>query len=145
MTMPDTISFFVAGLPSPGGSKKAFRHSSTGKTIVLDMGGQRTKDWRASVAHVASAYYAGPLLDVPLIVTMTFVMPRPKGHYGKRGLLGRAPTHHTKAPDALKLARSTEDALTGVIWKDDATTVELRIAKVYGDRPGALIEVTPIG
>lgn len=37
--------------------------------------------------------------------------------------------------------RATEDALTGVVWRDDSQVVEyVRLAKVYpGEAPGALL------
>ena len=46
---------------------------------------------------------------------------------------GSAPFYHTTKPDALKLARSTEDALTGIVWADDAQTAVLEISKRYAD------------
>ena len=41
--------------------------------------------------------------------------------------------------------RSTEDALTGIIWRDDSQVVEHRIRKVYVERdPGAEININQI-
>lgn len=83
----------------------------------------------------------------PLSVMFTFVMPRPNGHFGTKGLKPSAPDHPTTKPDALKLCRSTEDALTGVVWNDDSQTVQLDIEKRYaavGEAPGARIVVANI-
>jgi Holliday junction resolvase RusA-like endonuclease len=52
-----------------------------------------------------------------------------------------APKYPTTRPDALKLARAAEDALTGIIWTDDAVTVDLTIKKRYGELPGVNITV----
>ena len=72
-------------------------------------------------------------------------MPRPKGHYrtGKNALILRknAPEHPTTKPDATKLLRSTEDALTGILWKDDAQIWCQNVTKTYGECPGAQIQV----
>ncbi len=158
MSTPTPISFFVSGLPRPGGSKTAQAYyGRDGKPLMKggrvligtrDAGGKKTENWRAVVAHEGRLAYQGDPLDCALLVEMTFVMPRPKGHYrtGKFSNVLRddAPTHHTSAPDALKLARSTEDALTGIIWNDDSRTAKLIVEKVYGERPGVRITVAPI-
>jgi Holliday junction resolvase RusA-like endonuclease len=36
-------------------------------------------------------------------------------------------------PDVLKLARAAEDALTGIVWRDDSQIVHETLAKVYGE------------
>lgn len=142
------IDFFVPGLPAPGGSKRSFVHRVTGRVVTMD-DCPRNKDWRAVVALAARQAYRGDPLDVPLAVEMTFTLPRPRGHYGTGRNAARvkpsAPSAPAVRPDVLKLARSTEDALTGVIWKDDAATVALTVRKVYGERPGARIRVEPAG
>lgn len=141
------ISFHVFGIPAPGGSKKFVgigKH--TGRAIIIDAGGKKTKDWRNAVAWAAKEVSPTELLRCPLEVTMQFTMPRPKSHYhtskAKLGQLREdAPTWHTSKPDALKLARSTEDACTGILWADDAQTVILTASKVYGEKPGAALVI----
>lgn len=152
-TAPHIASFFVPGIPAPGGSKKAFGFRRPNGSIGVNMvdDAKRNAPWRAIVAHAGRQAYAGELLAEPLEVTMAFVMPRPKGHYGTGRnamvLKPSAPTFHTSKPDALKLARSTEDALTAIIWRDDATTARIVSEKRYGDKPGVLITVRrmPVG
>jgi Holliday junction resolvase RusA-like endonuclease len=114
------ISFFVEGRPSPGGSKRYVGHSKAGRAILLDMGGNHTKDWRAAVAQAARLAHNGAPLTGPLYLSVTFCMKRPKSHFNRLGLKEDAPTWHTSAPDATKLLRSTEDALKGIPWLDDA-------------------------
>lgn len=140
-----TIEFFVPGVPVPGGSKKAFRHARTGKVIVTD-DAKGNKAWRDRVAAFASTAMGGKgLLQGPLVVSFTFVVPRPKGHFGTGRNAGRvragAPSHPTVKPDVLKLARAAEDAMTGVVYRDDAQTVELSATKTYGDTPGVSVAV----
>jgi Holliday junction resolvase RusA-like endonuclease len=144
-----SLTFFVPGLPAPGGSKRFVGiGKKTGRGILIDAGGQRNKDWRASVAYCGMALGVKPATG-PLCACMEFKMPRPKHHYHtskKRAgqLREDAPTFHTIAPDTTKLVRSTEDALTGVLWADDSQIAVQSASKTYGERPGCKITVTQL-
>ena len=134
------VQFFVPGVPAPGGSKRAF--IVAGRAVVTD-DAKHNKPWRASVAAAAYDAYHGPILDQPLVVSFTFILVRPRGHYGKRGVRPSAPKYPATKPDVLKLARSTEDALTGILWRDDSRTVALIARKVYGEQAGCWVSVAP--
>lgn len=147
------LSFFVPGIPAPGGSKRFVGFGKkTGRAILIDDAGQRNKNWRAVVAESGlGALKAIPgtlLFHGPLKVEMTFSMPRPKGHKTPKGELRKsAPQWPTTKPDALKLARSTEDALTGVVWHDDAQTAILHITKRFAaadEACGCYINITSL-
>ncbi len=139
--MKEPIRFTVHGIPRPAGSKRWIG----GKRIIDDC--KKSGPWKAVVAWTAREAYSGPLLRGPLIVCMSFYMPRPKGHYGAGKnadkLKASAPRWHVIRPDVLKLARGTEDALTGVIWGDDAQTVCLELHKNYSETMAgyAVIEI----
>lgn len=143
------IAFTVLGLPQPGGSKRGFPIRRPNGTIGVAMSDANPKaaSWKRAVAEVARQAYTGPLLDGPLSVSMIFYVPRPKGHYGTGRNAGEvrssAPEYPTVKPDVLKLCRSTEDALTGILWRDDAQTVDLRCRKRYGEPARAVIWVGP--
>ncbi len=138
---------------APGGSKRAFAIKKggvyTGRTVVFDDAGQRNKDWRqACVLMAHETDVSGPFRG-PLRVDFDFTMPRLKAHYHtsktNAGLLREgAPKWHTVKPDRTKLTRSTEDALKGIVWADDAQIVAGSTTKAYGDRPGCRITVTPL-
>lgn len=144
------LRFTVPGIPAPGGSKRFVGFGKkTGRAILIDDAGQRNKDWRNSVMWAGrEAIGTNPLMAGPLRVEITFHMPRPKGHYNARGeVKPSAPAYPITKPDSLKLARSTEDALTGVVWSDDAQTVSLGITKRYvapGQAPGASIHIASL-
>lgn len=156
--MHNPISFYVSDTPKPGGSKKAFiinrRDKKTGAVyqaanIVEDC--NATAGWRNSVIVAATKAYRGPLLTGALKVLFVFYQSRPKGHYGEgrnsAKVKASSPKYPGVKPDVLKLARSTEDALTGHIWKDDASTVDLHLIKKYcepGQRPGVQILIAPM-
>ena len=90
----------------------------------------------------------------PVAVTITFILPRPLGHYGTGANRGQLKPSAPRRPagqrmDLDKLARSTLDALTGVVWVDDGQVADLNLSKVYQasptEQPGAVIEITWTG
>jgi Holliday junction resolvase RusA-like endonuclease len=150
------IELVVYGRPAPQGSK---RHVGGGRMIESS---KHVKPWRDDVKAAAEAWLADRRpwapLDQPLVVRMVFTAARPRSHYrtGRNAHLLRdnAPARPAGKPDASKLIRSTEDALTDSgLWKDDALVVEYdRAAKVYIgedpealDAPGARIVVRTLG
>lgn len=135
--MIPAVSFFVPGTPRPQGSKRAF--VAGGRAVMTESSGAKHKDWRAQVAHEAHEAYGDTLLLAgPVTLDVTFVLLRPKSRPKSRPM-------PDSAPDTSKLVRAVEDSLTGVVWRDDAQVVELLARKIYGDRPGARIVVTPYG
>jgi Holliday junction resolvase RusA-like endonuclease len=141
----DPITIYVPGKPQPGGSKRGFLNRKSGKVIVTDAN-PKAKPWQAVVALAASEVVT-EVLDIPLRVRFDFVFTRPKGHYrtGKNAgiLKPDAPPYPTGRPDAGKLARSAEDALTGIVWRDDAQIVTEGLTKRYGDQAGVTIRIAP--
>lgn len=135
---PD-LTVVVHGTPAPQGSK---RHVGRG---VMVESSEKVKPWRQDVKYAAlDATTAIPdwtVLDGPLAASMVFTFPRLRGHYrtGRNAHLLRdaAPSRPAVYPDLSKLVRSTEDALTGIVWADDARVVEyVRLAKIYAGVPG---------
>ncbi len=142
------IEFFVDGEPAPQGSKRAFRHAATGKIIMVESSA-KVRPWRALVAHAASEAMAGRPMEMgPVRMIATYYFCRPKAHYNSKGQRKpTAPEFVAKKPDLSKLQRSTEDALTGIVYRDDSQIVALTIAKRFiavDDKPGAHIEVIPL-
>lgn len=140
------ISFFVPGLPKPAGSKKAFAHAKTGRIIVTDDSGKPGRDWRACVADNAVIAMAGrdPLAG-PVRLVLRFGLPRPKSHFRTGRNAGEvkasAPDYCVTKPDATKLLRAVEDALTGICWRDDAQVVAQEVTKYYWLTPGVDVEI----
>lgn len=77
-----------------------------------------------------------PLFEGPVGLAVVFTLLRPKGHHGTGRNAGKlrdsAPDYPCVKPDATKLLRGVEDAMTGVIWRDDAQVVEQFVSKRYG-------------
>lgn len=149
--MSEPVTFFVPGVPQPGGSKKGFpvRTKTGGTRIAIVEDAKHNAPWRAVVTLAARDMFPDGPLTGPLEVTFEFRMPRPKGHYGSGRNAGKlkpgAPEWHTGKPDTTKLIRSTEDALTGIAWADDAQVSRQSAAKMYTSRlgqPGCFITIT---
>lgn len=130
------LTLFVPGKPAPGGSKTAFPHAQTGRMIVMDAC-KRNKGWRRLIQIEARKAFKGDPRTEPIYVSVYFTMSRPKGHFGtgrnSDTIKDTAPEGHTVKPDATKLWRAAEDALTGIVWKDDAQIVSQTVRKQYVD------------
>lgn len=124
------IKIVVPGIPKPAGSKRVVTNRSTGKAYVIDAC-DKSRDWKTSVAQVArDTYKSEPFLG-PIRLEIEFIYPRPKSHYRSNGILKtNAPHWKSTKPDLTKLVRAVEDALTGIIWIDDAQVV-LTIAEKH--------------
>lgn len=131
------IKFFVPGTPVPKGSAKAFYNKRTGKAQVIQTNADRQKPWASSISYTAMIEmdhgkpYAGPIM-----LSLDFIMPRPKSHYGtgkkSAQIKDSAPEYCISKPDADKLLRCVKDALTGVVWNDDSQVVILdKVVKRY--------------
>jgi Holliday junction resolvase RusA-like endonuclease len=153
------VAFTVYGKPQPAGSKRGFPIKRggeyTGKVAVVD-DAKGSRAWKQEVASVAVKAMSGTLDDLPFVILngplmleVTFYLARPKSHYrtGKHAELLReaAPAYPTTRPDATKLVRAVEDAMTGIVWNDDAQVVTQVVHKRYGIPERACIRVGRIG
>jgi crossover junction endodeoxyribonuclease RusA len=99
------------------------------------------------VSGTVRADYEGEPLSGPLKLSMEFRLLRPKFHFGSGKNAGQVKasmsgTFPTVKPDLTKLERSTEDALTGILWHDDCQVCKKETCKIYVTRnPGVLIKV----
>lgn len=146
------VRLSVDGTPAPKGSNRAMVR---GGRAVFVPGGSKVnqaalKSWDVAVRDAAllelGARTSPVFVGVPLAVSVVFRLARPGGHWSKRhggGLLPSAPLHPGVKPDVDKLARSTLDSLSGLVFDDDARIVRLTVAKEYAapGREGADISV----
>lgn len=143
-----TVRFIVYGLPQPAGSKRAFPFKrKDGKIgVAVSDANPKAKSWKGQVA-MAARQATKALAEGPLVVSMTFYIPRPKGHYGTKGVRPGAPMRPTVRPDVLKLARAVEDAMSGIVYRDDSQIVKEVLVKQYTEEAArTFIEVrSPAG
>lgn len=126
---------------------------------IVESGDRKAKTtWRGDLRDAAEAAmvesaFPMPAPDDALALTVVIVRKRPSAHLRtgrnagvvKDWALGLRPTSR---PDTTKLVRAIEDALTGILWRDDSQVVEHRLHKVFGDQfdgrgvEGVSVEVT---
>lgn len=153
------IAFDVLGLPAPKGSSQAFAFKRGDGSVgarVVPGGDKKTREriigWDGAVRDAAagaigSGRVTPPFVAVPLVVSIVFRLARPGGHYGKGKNAGKltpkAPEFPSGKPDIDKLARTTLDAMTGIIFDDDSRIARLELDKIYATpgREGASIRV----
>lgn len=74
--------------------------------------------FKAAVQLAASQAYCGAPLEGPLRMSAVFVFPRPKSMHWKTRPMPRV--WHTSRPDRDNLIKSVQDALNGILWRDDS-------------------------
>lgn len=120
------LRFTVLGKPQPQGSMKAFVVAGRAR-ITSD--NTKLKSWRQDVGIMAThALKGGGLFaekHVPVEAHYLFVIPPP-------ATLPKGRTAPVVKPDASKLIRAAEDAMTGIVYHDDAQITYTSARKVYG-------------
>ena len=159
----EAIAFSAYGTPGPQGSKSykgSRRTKAGGMAPILVESSKKVKPWREAVAEAATAalYRLAPVerlafpLAGPLRAEMVFTLQAPQRIPAERFVDGVP--YPAAYPDTSKLVRSTEDALTGLIWVDDAQVVVYTlVAKYYPgwgcldslDAPGVVVRIWPFG
>lgn len=153
------LAFFVDGHSQTAGSKRAVPILKGGQRIgtrVIEDGSKQNRDAKKTWREDLRAAVRDAMLEQdwerehgPVVCEFVFYRQRPAGHYGTgrnaRVLKPSAPLWPTGKPDALKLARAAEDALTGFAWADDAQVVVGSQAKAwtcrYEGREGVAVTI----
>ena len=137
--MTPVFIFTVHGSPTTQGSKKVIP-LRTGGFSMVEATGDRLKAWRHAINDEARKSRADkPMLTGPVHVTIDFGMVKPNAAPKRK----RTWPIGKRSGDIDKLARAALDAMTNVLYEDDAQVVELYVRKDYGD-PGACIVVRAI-
>lgn len=129
------VKFTVYATPIPQGSMKGFVLPGKGGAkprAILTSDNTKLKPYRGEVTREAmvalrNAGMQEPMAarHVPVSMVIDFYLSRPPSVPRKR-------TEMVVKPDLSKLVRSTEDAMTGILYVDDAQVVELSVRKHYG-------------
>lgn len=133
--MPTTtqvvLNVRVYGIPVAQGRPRAFKTPS-GAVRVYDPAA--SKDWKRTVLAQVLPVRPPLPLDEPLGMSLIFYLPRPKS-------LPRRVRRPVTRPDASNLLKAVEDALLGVVYRDDSLLVDLVVRKYYDPAPGVQILV----
>ena len=144
--MSKRIQFIVYGKPAQMGSKKAFVRG--GRAIITDDNSEKRKQWANAVSSVAAEVMRGrDLISSPVQLRALFYFRRPNSHYGSgrnaTTLKSSAPELHSQTPDLDKLIRCLGDALTGIVFRDDALIWSMVISRHWTEKQErAEVEVT---
>lgn len=137
------VTFKVYGEAQQKGSARGFvvKSKKTGKLrSVITTDNPGTKGWEHDIRAAAASHVPPVLWTGPVLLVVSFAMKRTKTMKAKW-------LPFLKAPDTDKLLRCVGDALTGVIYEDDAQVVLPVALKRYadpGEAPHALIRVRQI-
>jgi crossover junction endodeoxyribonuclease RusA len=99
--------------------------NSTGRAIVIPTSPKRLAEWTRTVEETAwIAMHHRPKFERVVMLYARFSLNRPRGvpvsELVPRGM-----------PDADKLARAVGDALSGIVYTDDAQIADIRSGKRY--------------
>ena len=128
-------------VPGPPQAQKRHRHAKRGAFVRVYDPSQSDK---ADFLAICLASRPETPLEGPLGLELWFDFPRPKSHYGSKGLKPASPAYHTSKPDSDNLAKFVIDSLNGIFWKDDSQISKLSVVKWYGCSPKTQITITKL-
>jgi Holliday junction resolvase RusA-like endonuclease len=147
-----TLAFTVTGDPKGQPRPRAFARKMGSVHVARFYDSDVADEWKRAVQIVvldASIVHKWPLTLGPVAISMCFSLPRPKSHFGAKGLKPSAPVHHSGKPDADNLAKLVMDQITksGRIWKDDSQVVSLTAHKLWasGNESGCSVLIALAG
>jgi len=132
--LPQSVEFSVRGRPISKGSMRSFAHKTTGKVITIH-DNKRSRKWQRQIEKVAALHSPEPL-NGAIEVHLTFVFERPKSAKNR--------LHPAVRPDLDKLLRAALDALTGIVYEDDARVVAISAEKIYVPEEGLIVEARQV-
>jgi crossover junction endodeoxyribonuclease RusA len=125
--------FEAKGSPQPKGSTRSFVINGR---VVTTSDNPALHTWQKVIRFCAQDWKSGLLpASTPVSIDIIFTLQRPPSVSA-----GRRPLPIVK-PDCDKLARAVLDALSGIVYRDDAQVVDIHARKRYGDTPGIECEV----
>ena len=136
------IAFIVYGIPVAQGRPRAT--IAGGRILVYDPPASR--EYKRKVRLAALAHKPEQLLTGPLVLEVKVFCPIPKSfNRKKRELALSGQLRPTSRPDLKNYIAGIEDALEGVIYRNDSQIVSYaNTGKWYGDPPRCEIKIYEI-
>ena len=147
-----TLAFTITGEPKGQPRPRAFARKMGTVHVARFYDSDVADEWKRAVQIVvldAAIVHKWPLTLGPVAISMCFSLPRPKSHFGAKGLKASAPLHHSGKPDADNLAKLVMDQITksGKVWRDDSQVVSLTAHKLWasGNESGCSVLIALAG
>ena len=147
-----TLTFQVTGEPKGQPRPRAFARKMGNVHVARFYDSDVADEWKSAVqiALLEMATQTRWELTLgPVAVELRFAMPRPKSHFGAKGLKPSAPVHHVGKPDADNTCKLILDQITrsGRIWRDDSQVVSLTVHKFWatGAEQGCSVSISTLG
>lgn len=139
MSRPEVLSLRVFGLPVAQARARArIFQDRMGQARVSVYDPANSRDWKRTViAQVVERKPPAPIGEAPLSMELTFHLPRPQS-------LPKRILYHVKRPDCSNLLKGVEDALRGIVYRDDSQLVRVTVEKIYSNSPGVEIRVAHV-
>lgn len=145
MPSPTAISFSVPAVPVAQPRQRHRVVASGDKHFAMNYTPRTgpVQSFKATVRHAAREAYQGAPLEGPIYLSVAFYMPRPGRLIWKKRPMPRCP--HSSKPDLDNLVKAVKDALSGLLWRDDAQVARMSIIKEYAagdEQPGVGITLS---
>lgn len=129
---PQTYTFFVSGEFVTQGSKTPGVNRATGKAFMKESNAKGLQAWRHAINDEARKARGDDMpLTGPVEVVLYFWKQRPAAEPKRR----RTWPIKARSGDADKLLRAVLDALTGVLFADDAQVIHCDVWKDWAGPP----------
>jgi Holliday junction resolvase RusA-like endonuclease len=136
-TLPRELRFVVVGLAQTKGSARSFVITPKGggkPRAIVTNDNPKAKSWQTTIANCAAlelgrAEHRGLHFAGAVALAVTFYLPRPKKFLIRK--YAGVPVPHITRPDTDKCLRVVKDALSRVVWNDDAQVTDVVARKRY--------------
>lgn len=121
---------------NPVGKQRA-RYAKRGKHVMAYTP-DKTRNYESLIKEAAiQAMGSNEILETPVNLYLYIRAPIPQS-YSKKRLEAclNGSEKPIKKPDASNVLKSVEDAMNGVVYKDDSQIVNIHVAKVYSSVAG---------
>ena len=146
-----TLTFTVQGEPKGQPRPRAFARKVGAIHVARFYDSDVADAWKRQVslaiAHAVNSS-SWSLTEAPVAVELRFAMPRPKSHFGAKGLKPSAPQFHVQKSDLDNLEKLCLDQITrsARIWRDDSQVVSMRSDKFWavGNEQGCSVSISTL-
>ena len=121
---------------NPVGKQRA-RYAKRGKHVMAYTP-DKTRNYESLIKEAAiQAMGSNEILETPVNLYLYIRAPIPKSYSKKRSeACLNGSEKPIKKPDASNVLKSVEDAMNGVVYKDDSQIVNIHVSKVYSSLAG---------